>query len=113
MYLLSFAVLTVRHFSSYCQNVKIKEAGNRLLRSLAALNRMARNPECLQMILHALSENMNTLTKMLQDSNSNQCHAAVSTLLHNLLKVGNKLKSIHTLTCEKNDVYANDAFIII
>ena len=49
---------------------------------------MAANRECLHMILTPLVEHVGLFVRALQEANnSNDCHSAMSTLLHNLLQV--------------------------
>ena len=67
---------------------KALESAGRLLRSLDVLTKMAANGECLHMILIPLTEHVGILVRALQEANnSSDCHAQVSTLLHNLLQV--------------------------
>ena len=63
------------------------KSGQRLLRSLSVLVKMAANPECLHVILPLLSEHVGVFVRALQDTNHSQCHSMMATFLHNLLKV--------------------------
>ena len=63
------------------------EFAHRLLRSLSVLIKMATNPECVHILLHLLTEHINTFIRILQETNNNRCHSQMATFLHNLLQV--------------------------
>ncbi len=63
-----------------------EDAANRLLRSFSVLNKMAANAECLSILFQSLTENIQLLVKILQETNDTNCHSAIAVFLHNLLK---------------------------
>lgn len=59
-----------------------------LERSLKVLILMSSNPECLGYLVRGLLQNVNKILKLLEQKNDEIIRRAISTFLHNTLRVG-------------------------